>query len=104
MLKISVIDTGIGIKQEDQSKLFKLFGFLESTKEINTKGIGLGLYICKKIINIFGGEVHLNSEFGQGSTFTFTFMLEKPEAKSATVQRNINPHKMPLKPEIIIKK
>jgi len=40
-----VIDTGIGIKEEDQDKLFKLFGFLDSSKELNTKGVGLGLHI-----------------------------------------------------------
>jgi signal transduction histidine kinase len=45
MLEIQVIDTGIGIKQEDICKLFKLFGFLDTTKELNTKGIGLGLHI-----------------------------------------------------------
>ena len=39
----------LGIKKEDMSKLFKLFGFLDTTKELNTKGIGLGLHISKKI-------------------------------------------------------
>ena len=46
MVKITVKDTGVGIKEEDIPKLFKLYGFLESTKEINAKGVGLGLYIC----------------------------------------------------------
>ena len=45
MVQIKVIDSGIGIKEEDQNKLFKLFGFLDSSKEINTKGVGLGLHI-----------------------------------------------------------
>ena len=49
MLEIQVIDSGIGIKKEDINKLFKLFGFLDTTKELNTKGIGLGLHISKKI-------------------------------------------------------
>jgi len=49
MLEIQVIDTGIGIRSEDIDKLFKVFGFLDTTKEINTKGIGLGLHISKKI-------------------------------------------------------
>ena len=49
ILEIQVIDTGIGIKEEDTSKLFNLFGFLEATSEINTKGIGLGLHITKMI-------------------------------------------------------
>ena len=43
-------DTGIGISEEDQSKLFKLFGKLVSTENVNSKGIGLGLYICQSII------------------------------------------------------
>ena len=50
MIEIQVIDTGTGIKKEDQDNLFKLFGFLDTTKEINTKGIGLGLHISKKIV------------------------------------------------------
>ena len=43
-------DTGIGIKEQDVGKLFKLFGFINSTEEINTQGIGLGLHICKQIV------------------------------------------------------
>lgn len=45
MIQISVEDTGPGIKNEDKNKLFKLFGFLEDTKDLNPKGIGLGLHI-----------------------------------------------------------
>jgi len=56
-VKVSIKDNGVGIKEDDQAKLFQLFGFLEATKEINTKGVGLGLYICKRIVNIFGGDV-----------------------------------------------
>jgi signal transduction histidine kinase len=47
MIEISVADTGVGIKKEDQEKLFKLFGFLDRTKELNTGGVGLGLHISK---------------------------------------------------------
>ena len=50
MIQVSVVDTGVGITKEDQKKLFKLFGYLDSTKELNTKGIGLGLYISKQIV------------------------------------------------------
>ena len=63
-LEIKVKDTGIGIKEEDKSKLFKLFGFLTSTQEINADGIGLGLYICKKIAKKLGGDVTFESEYG----------------------------------------
>lgn len=50
-LEISVNDTGIGIKSSERKGLFKMFGFLESTKELNTRGIGLGLAISKMIVH-----------------------------------------------------
>jgi signal transduction histidine kinase len=46
-LQISVIDTGIGIDKKDHDKLFKLFGFIKDHKQMNTKGIGLGLMISQ---------------------------------------------------------
>ena len=46
-LKISVIDTGIGIPKENQEKLFKLFGFVQDDKNLNVNGIGLGLVISQ---------------------------------------------------------
>jgi len=50
-LRISVADTGLGIKEEDKNKLFKLFGSIKNEqKKINTKGIGLGLVICRLIV------------------------------------------------------
>ncbi len=49
MVEIQVKDTGCGIKKEDFQKLFLLFGFLDNTKELNAKGIGLGLHISKMI-------------------------------------------------------
>jgi len=78
-LEISVIDTGIGIKYEDQDKLFKLFGFLQDSKELNTKGIGLGLVISDQIVTEFGGKVTFVSEPDVGSTFKFTFRLSDSE-------------------------
>jgi signal transduction histidine kinase len=45
MLQIKIEDSGIGIRKEDQDKLFKLFGFLDASKELNAKGVGLGLHI-----------------------------------------------------------
>jgi signal transduction histidine kinase len=53
----SVSDTGIGISETDQKKLFTLFGKLSSTSQYNTSGIGLGLNICKKITETFNGSI-----------------------------------------------
>lgn len=73
---MSVEDNGIGIKEEDLPKLFKLFGFLESSKELNTQGIGIGLHVTKKITKMFHGDIICQSEFGKGSKFTFIVVLE----------------------------
>jgi two-component system sensor histidine kinase/response regulator len=76
-LRIDVEDTGVGIKDQDKSKLFKLFGFLDETKVINTSGIGLGLVISEKLVTLLGGKISFTSEFGKGSVFTFTLFFRR---------------------------
>ena len=75
-LQISVADSGIGIDKKDHDKLFKLFGFVSDSQQMNTKGIGLGLVIAKLIVEQFNGQISFESEKDVGSTFTFTFMLD----------------------------
>jgi signal transduction histidine kinase len=76
-LQVSVEDTGTGISKEDQKKMFKLFGFLDSSKARNSGGIGLGLFISAQIVKEFeGGIIDLDSEPGEGSKFTFKFKLD----------------------------
>jgi len=72
---LSVIDSGVGIKPAAQQKLFKLFGRIRDTEQINTKGIGLGLAISKMIAEEFGGRVAVSSGLGQGSAFFASFRL-----------------------------
>ena len=69
-------DTGVGIQRKDKSKLFKLFGFVQSTEDMNTKGIGLGLVISKKIVESYGGEIGFKSKWKKGSTFGFRIPLD----------------------------
>ncbi len=68
--KISVKDNGIGIAKEYQNEIFNLFRKLHTQKEY--EGTGIGLATVKKIINLHEGEVFVESEFGKGSTFSFT--------------------------------
>ena len=91
MVLIKVIDDGIGIKAEDQRKLFKLFGSMkDEKKKVNTQGIGLGLVISKLIVEKFGGKLNFLSENGKGTTFYYTFPLrdfneeEKEQFKEST--------------------
>ena len=74
-------------------KLFKLFGFLDTTKELNTKGIGLGLHISKKICQAFDGDIFCESEWEKGTTFTILIALDElNKSKSNTDYRTKNPN------------
>ncbi|MBI4651301.1 response regulator [Candidatus Desantisbacteria bacterium] len=83
-VEIRVIDTGIGIKPEDISKVFEKFKQLGEGDTISDrpKGTGLGLTICKEIIEAHGGKIWVESEYGKGSNFIFTLPVIM-EASSA---------------------
>lgn len=70
VLYFSIADTGIGIKEEDMSKLFSSFKRLELNKNRNIEGTGLGLNIAKQLVNLMHGDITVESVYGEGSTFT----------------------------------
>lgn len=70
-IKVSVKDSGIGIKEEDFSKLFQSFSQISTGMGRQTGGTGLGLILCKKIIEFHKGKVGVESVYGQGTTFNF---------------------------------
>jgi PAS domain S-box-containing protein len=76
MAKISVSDTGIGIKEEDMNKLFKTFEQIDSGLSRKYGGTGLGLAISKKLIELQGGKIWAESKTGEGSTFTFLLPIK----------------------------
>ena len=73
--RISVADTGIGIKTEDLDKLFQPFRQLDSGLTRQHDGTGLGLAICKRLVDRLGGTISVESHWNKGSTFTFTLPL-----------------------------
>lgn len=73
LIKVSIKDNGPGISKKDQKKLFKLFGKLKSTDQMNTNGIGLGLCISKSICEVFDGTISVKSKLNMGSIFTIYF-------------------------------
>ncbi len=70
-LLFSVEDTGIGIKQADMSRLFQSFQQLDSKRNRNIEGTGLGLAISKQLLQLMHGDIHVESTYGLGSTFSF---------------------------------
>jgi signal transduction histidine kinase/CheY-like chemotaxis protein len=75
MLVVSVIDTGLGIAAADQPKVFERFKQVGDTLTDKPKGTGLGLPICREIIEHHGGRVWVESELGKGSTFSFSLPI-----------------------------
>ncbi|MGF1703044.1 transporter substrate-binding domain-containing protein [Photobacterium makurazakiensis] len=79
-LKVSVKDTGIGISPDDTSKLFQPFEQADVSTERRFCGTGLGLSICRQIVNLMGGNIEVDSQLGEGTTFSFTFKSEVCES------------------------
>lgn|GEM_PF-1809714 len=79
----SVEDTGPGISEEDQKRLFKPFEQLQSPLTKKVKGTGLGLYLSKRLVELHGGRIWVKSELGKGSIFSFS-IPEVNDAKKGT--------------------
>ena len=90
-LMFSVTDSGIGIKKENKDKIFNSFSQVDTKKNRAIEGTGLGLSISKQLVKQMGGFIFLDSEYGQGSTFTVVIpqKVMKPEPL-AQVDENTN--------------
>ncbi len=83
-IKVSVIDTGIGIAPEDYEKVFEQFIQVGDTLTDKPRGTGLGLPICRHIIEHHGGVIWATGEVGKGSTFSFVLPLSDRSAEVRT--------------------
>jgi len=86
MVEITVTDTGIGIKPEDQGKLFKPFSQVDSFLSKQYQGTGLGLSLVKQIVQLHGGHVWFRSKPEKGSTFAFVIPIKGNEVEDGTTR------------------
>lgn len=82
LVEIQVRDNGIGIREEDQDVIFDQFRQLKGHADPAQRGAGLGLYISKKLVEAYGGEIRVSSAEGEGSAFFFTLPVAGPEPET----------------------
>jgi signal transduction histidine kinase/CheY-like chemotaxis protein len=79
-VRLEVVDTGPGMREEQVAGLFRAFGQVDETASRRHQGTGLGLVIAKKLCEALGGDLTVRSEFGQGTTFAATFETDADAA------------------------
>ncbi len=87
-IEFAVADTGIGIKRDDLEKIFDEFHQLDEAHTGTYNGVGLGLSIVKKYLELMGGDIRVESRPGEGTTFTFTLPYENESVSTGSVSGN----------------
>jgi len=87
-LVVSVTDSGIGIKAADHAKIFERFVQIDGSTSRKYSGTGLGLALVKELIDLHGGQIHVESEPGKGARFWFTLPIVEPPAEGVKSAKN----------------
>jgi len=100
----SVIDTGIGIRPEDQEIIFEEFRQADGTAARDVEGTGLGLAISKRLVEMHDGSIWLESDYGKGTTFSFLLPLDGPSSneEQAEGDRQDGETRIPTRPPVLL--
>jgi signal transduction histidine kinase/class 3 adenylate cyclase len=93
-LAVSVLDTGIGIRQEEADRIFGYFEQALRGRDSAQEGAGLGLAITRRLVELHGGEISLESRVGQGSRFTFTLPITSERPSALPGERSLHEGRM----------
>lgn len=88
LVRFKVTDTGIGVAKDKQAHLFEAFNQADVSMTRKYGGSGLGLSICQQIVNLLGGEIHIESNIGQGSELSFVLPMSVPEQQLIAFNKN----------------
>ncbi|MBI5869502.1 MAG: response regulator [Actinobacteria bacterium] len=100
MVEISVTDTGIGISAEDQKKIFTEFQQLEKAHTRKYEGTGVGLALSRKLVEMHGGQIWVESELGKGSKFTFSLPMTPGRRRQSDWNQGAEPQPL-IEPETV---
>ncbi|MBW2329158.1 MAG: response regulator, partial [Deltaproteobacteria bacterium] len=89
MIRFTITDSGPGIPENKQDRLFVAFSQVDNSSTRQYSGTGLGLSICKKLVELMNGTIDFSSRVGQGSSFWFTIRLVRPETVETKLQPDI---------------
>jgi signal transduction histidine kinase len=84
---VEVVDPGMGIPSDQIARLFQKFQRVRTDEHLQVPGTGLGLYICRLIVEGHGGQIWVESEIGKGSTFGFVLPIDAATARAERLRR-----------------